>query len=349
MNIIIDGDKAFYRIANADGKVWYVPRQGMAIALELYQPSGTKGRMLKALLPWLHWFAPVRQVARTEKVKIDLRKDIRDVVGAEMDFAVFGGTPSVHQKATIQLSRHGKIEAYAKVSESPAVVALFEHEQALLDTLQAKGVQNIPRCIDCKELPEGGTIFVQSTVKTKHSSVLHEWTALHDDFLNNLHTRTAFTMPFENSDYANMLADLEQILTRVPDEYRKAISQAMADVRTTWGEEEVTFSAYHADFTPWNMFVENDKLFVFDWEYGRLSYPAMLDRYHFHIQQGIHVYHRSAEEIYDQISAEPWFDGMMLKMYLLDMIARFVGREDGTLSQGLLDNLNIWHSLITKK
>lgn len=36
----------------------------------------------------------------------------------------------------------------------------------------------------------------------------------------------------------------------------------------------VEYGVYHADFTPWNMSVEEGQLFVFDWEYASLTYPA---------------------------------------------------------------------------
>ena len=59
------GEK-FYRFGNADGKYWIMPAQGMHTAMNLYQPSGTKGRMVKSLLPYLHVLPPVRKIIHAQ-------------------------------------------------------------------------------------------------------------------------------------------------------------------------------------------------------------------------------------------------------------------------------------------
>ena len=63
LNNILDftGGEKFYRFGNADGKYWIVPARSMRTALNLYQPSGIKGKLVKALLPFLHWMTPVRK------------------------------------------------------------------------------------------------------------------------------------------------------------------------------------------------------------------------------------------------------------------------------------------------
>ena len=52
LNKILDltGEEKFYRFGNADGKYWIMPVRGMRTAMNLYQPSGIKGKMLKDLL-----------------------------------------------------------------------------------------------------------------------------------------------------------------------------------------------------------------------------------------------------------------------------------------------------------
>ncbi|MBR4154398.1 MAG: hypothetical protein IKT96_03515, partial [Paludibacteraceae bacterium] len=95
----------FYKIRNVDGKCWWMPVRGMRVGLALYQPSGWKGRLLKCLLPWLHWSWLVRKALRIEREEWVMPKEVRRVVCEafgvrEFDYSVFGGTPSVHQKTT---------------------------------------------------------------------------------------------------------------------------------------------------------------------------------------------------------------------------------------------------------
>ena len=88
------GGERFYRFGNADGKYWIVPAKGMRTALNLYQPSGTKGKMVKALLPCMHWLAPVRKAIKAQSMNCRLNSELHDLLCRifhvhEIEFAVF--------------------------------------------------------------------------------------------------------------------------------------------------------------------------------------------------------------------------------------------------------------------
>ena len=110
----------------------------------------------------------------------------------------------------------------------------------------------------------------------------------------------------------------------------------------------VEFGAYHADFTPWNMFEEKGKLFVFDWEYAQMTYPPMLDRYHFFTQTAIFEKHWQEDEImeYIQCAKGNWINAEAYILYLLDIIARFTIREKGKVSGDVAHTMNIWIELL---
>jgi hypothetical protein len=74
------GGKRFYRFGNADGKYWIVPARGMRTALNLYQPSGIKGKMVKALLPCLHWIAPVRKAIKAQRLQCRLNSELHSLL-----------------------------------------------------------------------------------------------------------------------------------------------------------------------------------------------------------------------------------------------------------------------------
>lgn len=352
IDLIVEAGKTqCYRLANADGKAWILPAKNMDTALELYQPSGTKGKLLKKLFPYLHSLSIVRKRLKIQSLSIELCDEIaeeaRKSFGVkDLEFSIFEGTPSVHQKITIQFFVGNKILSYAKVTDSEDIAALFFHEQQLLDNLKRKGVGNIPQCLACKKLDSGLNLFVQSTVKSKKSFSPARWTNLHEDFLTNLAERTATELSFEESDFYKALQALEDALPIIPSKYQSLINQSMAEVKKHYQHKHCRFAAYHADFTPWNMFIEQNRLFVFDWEYGCMTYPPMLDRYHFHIQQAIHVAHMPVPEILANIKKQSWFSRIDLKCYLLDIISRFVCRENGKISKGLDESLNIWTQLL---
>lgn len=350
-SVIVPGTTRCYRFSNADGKSWLLPASGLSTAMELYQPSGVKGKLLKRLFPLLHRVGRVRDAIHATVDYVDLHPALlkmicRSLGTDNIEFSIFGGTPSVHQKITLQLFQGTHILGYAKLTDSRAISKLFRHEEKLLTELAEAGIQNIPCCLNCSTLPDGTSVFIQSTVKTSQSIVYHRWTDLHENFLQNMAQKTFATLRFEESDLAKSLSELLQSLGRLPEEYQMVIGPALRHELESHRGQTVTYSAFHADFTPWNMFIESDRLFVFDWEYGRRSYPPMLDRYHFFTQQALHVSHLTAEQILSALSAYQWYKPNEFILYLLDIISRFTLREEEEISSSTLNMIGKWTELL---
>lgn len=346
------GEK-FYRFGNSDGKYWIMPARDMRTAMNLYQPSGIKGKMVKALLPMLHGISPVRKAIHATTLHCSLGKELHallyNMFGTEVEFSVFEGTPSVHRKITMQLSSGRHILGYCKLSTSSDIKALFDKENKMLAWLGSKGMKGIPQVLHCGILDSGVHIFVQSTVKTRSSAVIHEWGALQERFLAKLHEKTKQAVCFEESDYCRTLDLLEKHLDWLPDNVEPAvIARIAANIKEIFSGREVEFSAYHGDFTPWNMFVEKNMLFVFDFEYAAKSYPPGLDRYHFFTQTAVFEKGWGAKEITAFMNSMEgaWIKKQEYTLYLLDIISRFTVREGKKVEGGEKELFAIWNNLI---
>lgn len=355
--ILVEDESAptFYCLTNADGKCWVMPAKGMRTAMHLYQPSGAKGKLLKTLFPLLHPLPHVRRILHTRPIHYRLTAKLQALVdelfGRGAAFALFGGTPCVHQKATLQLSRDGRILGYLKLCNHPGVFQLFDHEQQILTELQQKNVTGIPRCLGCGALEDGLWYFAQSTEKTGQSRVLHDWTPLHTEFIRQLAEKSAITMPFEGTAFCEALSQLQMHLHWLPEQGRQMVTQALNEVMDFYRGKEVTFSAYHGDFTPWNMFVEQNKLFVFDWEYAQQSYPPGLDYYHYMTQSAIFERHADTEAIWQMMQpklTEQQENRVLYMGYLLDILGRFTLREQGQAEGDELRCMQIWIELLHK-
>ncbi len=344
--------KRFISFANADGKRWIVPLENMRVALNLYQPSGIKGHTVKTLLPIVHSLSPVRKAIKAESLTCALQQELQDLLQEifnteDLEFALFCGTPSVHQKITIQLSKGGNILGYCKASDNKEILRLFERETSTLHTLAEKGVENIPQALFCGTLSNGVHIFVQSTVKSGQSRVLHEWGALQEKFLARLHEKTKQTILFEESDFHRTLLALEEHLDWLPTSCNRVVVEAaVARIMKKYRGKKVEFSAFHGDFTPWNMFAERGELFVFDFEYSALTYPAYLDRYHFELQTAIFEKRIPAEEIVAHMLQCGWVNKEKLAMYLLSMLSQYTLREKGKCSNHLEQTMTLWIEII---
>lgn len=353
-----EGDTTFYTFANADGKQWVIPKRNMQTAMNLYQPSGIKGKAMKRCFPYLHRVGLVKAKLGVLSNKYKLQKGLSnllsEVFGREnIEFSLFCGTPSVHQKITIQISVGTTILGYCKITDKEEVVELFCREQHLLNTLGSKGVKQIPQCLFCDNLTDNSTVFVQSTVKTNCSVVRHDWTNVHWNFLTHLHNKTKQRLLFHQTDFARSLTSLTESLMYLPLSEVHLISAAIKKVQEYYDDSMVEFSAYHADFTPWNMFFEKGRLFVFDFEYAKMSYPPFLDRLHYFTQCGIFEKQWNEEQIFDAYQSlrqeiEPYFikPDIGYLCYLLDIVSLYLNRDKGMYANNTNSNFKTWILLI---
>jgi hypothetical protein len=68
-------------------------------------------------------------------------------------------------------------------------------------------------------------------------------------------------------------------------------------------DEVITVSVSHGDFTPWNMYSDAHRLYVYDWELSSNGIPMLFDLYHFIIQSQVLIYRKSYSEVRKQINA----------------------------------------------
>lgn len=116
----------YYSILNNQGKRWLITQQNMKTAFELYQPTAIKGKLLKHLFPYVYKCPFVCNAFHIEKRKLSIRPEYSQLFekefGKNYNIAVFGGTPSIHQKVVIQIYSKTKILGYCKISDSKKVM-----------------------------------------------------------------------------------------------------------------------------------------------------------------------------------------------------------------------------------
>lgn len=350
------GNDVFFSFSNADGKQWIIPARDTKTALNLYQPSSLKGKLVKSFFPVFKNIKLVRSKLGVELKFLNFADELSALLVSlykeKPEFSVFCGTPSIHQKITIQLSKDSKILGYCKVTDREDIKAIFRHEQYVLGYLRDIGITQIPQCIYCGKLQEDTDVFIQTSIKTSLSKISHDFGKQHWEFLKDLHLHTTQSLPFEQSDFSHMLKRLDGQLHYFSPQTISILNKSIKKVQQHFKEKTITFSAYHADFTPWNMFVEQQKLFVFDFEYASLTYPPYLDYFHFLTQTGIYTKQWKAERIWSDYKkrkrelgyffTEPDFYYLC---YLLDVLERYLNRSNSI--QQNENEINIWISLIS--
>lgn len=350
------------RLVNADGKEWILPFHHLRTALLLYQPSGWRGRWLKRFLPWIGSWSLVQRLLHFEVMEVRLSPTVEEAVAKAFDkrtivkafdkkdfeFALFGGTPCVHQKVTIQVFDGDQILGYVKVADQTAVAENFKREANLLLYLKEKGLTGIPDVLACDETSDRLHYFVQTTKKSLQSTYPHEWTAKHEAFINALHDATKVELHYEETDLYALLQGLKAKMGWLKEHQRHIVESALAEVEPSLRTTK-EWSVYHADFTPWNMFLEGGDLFVFDWEYALRACLPGLDRYHFLTQTLIFEERCNAEEILSFFRKKIGISKKYHYLcYLLTNIAIYIGRESDPSGVAHIQMMDTWMTLLDR-
>ncbi len=354
----------YIEIKNDAGKKWVLPRKSLRTSLELYQPSSWKGKILKIALPSMYAASITEKLANRVLHITDTKYrppqkllEVLDHFYAEksnLSVSYFLGTPSVHQKVTVQVASDNQIMSYFKITDNIEIGRIFHNEKKLLDRMHKVQLYNVPRCLYCDTDENGISIFGQSTVKTGSSKVIHSFGQKHRDFLTEMSNKTLIHCRYENSDYYKMLRILETQISVLSKAGFDTMCITDAIVRVDTGLKETTeFCVYHGDFTPWNTFVEQGKLFVFDFEYAKLSYPKYLDFFHFYTQTAIFEKHWDADRIVNELDTyipNGMFDNydLSFEMYLLAIIQFYTQREHGDFTGDISICMDTWIKLLKK-
>lgn len=324
-------------VTNGDSKSWIFPLENIRTSLQLYQPSGPKGIILKAVLPAACHLSPFRKALGVSINRLapdlDIRKLADSLFGNGWKAAAFGGTPCVDQKVTIQIGAGDRILGYIKITDAPHVGELFAHEAALLNYLAGKGLSGIPEVL---YLGSAGRYwcFAQSSVKEPGHWTANKLTYPHWEFLSDMASKTQVSVSFDETDAWYTLRQLRIRCQELGSADRDVLGGAIDEIIDYWSCREDVFSFYHGDFTPWNTVVNGDRLGAFDFEYARSIYPRYLDAFHFFLQSELFVRHRTPGDIVrDFLNFVPSFKAnakgdpfILFKFYLLDVINLYLGR-----------------------
>lgn len=351
----------FWEIHNTVGQSWIFPQRRAKRFLSLFQPSSTKGKIVAAVLPYLRFmpFLASRINARAVKVTLNpvIKKTICKSFGiTDFEYGVFCGSPGRHQKITLMINQGRNCLGYCKITDNPEVFSIFRNESGDLSYLKSKGIQSVPDVLfvdGIDELP-GFYLFVQTT---KRNGVVRT-AAIDDgcvfDFVSQMHELTQNRMSYAESDFAQSVNVLKNYIHLFKTDAQKDILHAVVEVEKML-VEPCSYSASHGDFTPWNCYVINEKLFVFDFEYFQKYTIPYIDYFHFFTQSCIYNEYMEADAIWkkymenrEMIQNRIDNADFYYTCYLLNIMAFYLKRDDGFLNERIESCFNTWIELLKK-
>ena len=200
-----------------------------------------------------------------------------------LSFAYFTGTDSPHRKVAVQvMDDRGNLKGFAKLTRNSEVQALLAREASTLQYIQDLGLESayVPNNLFFGSVGDG-TLLVTDTLKTHRTSSTSEFTSTHRAFILELSKKTAasFTV-FANDFGESFRVRYSRIRPFLEQSWSARLDEAIGFLEAQM-ELQLTVSFSHGDFTPWNTFITNGRLYVFDWEYAEQVCLPSNDIIHF--------------------------------------------------------------------
>lgn len=353
------GGVQFWIIHNTVGQNWILPQKKIKRFLSLFQPSSIKGKIVAKLLPYLCFLPFLASKIKTKSVQVELNSSIKKVICksfgiTNFEYGVFCGSPGKHQKITIMINQGKKCLGYCKVTDNPEVFSIFQKESADLLYLRSKGVGCIPKILFVNEIKELPKVFLLVQTTTREGVI--RTATINDscvfDFVLQMYSLTKNKMSYAESDFAQSLQVLKSYIYLFKTKEQQYILHAISEIEKNLSRPSF-YSAYHGDFTPWNCYIANKKLFVFDFEYFQKYTVPYLDYFHFFTQACIYNKYMEANGIFKEylknrelIQIKIGDADFYYTCYLLNVMAFYLGRDKGFLNERIESCFKIWIELI---
>ena len=301
------GDQYFVEfnyLNNPDGSIrWVWPASSRkASFLHFYAASSLKAKIFAKLLLVLSIIG-LSRFFRSGKIKFYLSEIHLQLLFQEIgrDFALFTGTVGPNRKALIWHQANNNPN-FIKIPLSDLSETIIRNEKKSLEYLNSLDLTSI-------SYPKPNQ-YLNGSLEVNDLKSVQQW---RDNDLGDKHLlaieeisqKTAHSSKLgETSFWKTLKEDLEYLQNskdhRLPVNLIRKLSFLAGSI-----DESIVLptSLYHGDFTPWNMFVSNKGLQVYDWELSEPNQPMLWDGFHFICQSGILVKRSNTGLIYERIQS----------------------------------------------
>jgi thiamine kinase-like enzyme len=268
--------------ARSNLRWWLLPldsRPAAAAGLDMLQPVTGAAKLAKMAARGLALLGP-HALLGCGHLRLSRLPDLDETFdGRATHMAFFTGTDGPHRKTSMQIMDiDGAILGYAKMSRALHLRPYLRNEANVLTRLKELGLTSVdvPTVQVIHDDDEMTLLITDSLKSSSHSVPLHPGIE-HLFFLNELRAKT------ERLGAGEVLDGLERRMVELASvggtDWTKRIASVTALLRPV--QDQIPVCLAHGDFTPWNTFLQDGRLYVFDWEYANLAWPVGFDLAHF--------------------------------------------------------------------
>ncbi|MCH6234484.1 hypothetical protein [Cognataquiflexum rubidum] len=210
------------------------------------------------------------------------------------NFALFTGTAGPNRKLVLFAK-----QKFVKIALNENSTGLIEQEKANLQQVNGGKYLEIP---SSKSLGNG--ILALSDLGSWGKRI-NSFTPLHAKALQELtQNKLRENILFGKTEiYQNCLQNLEIEKETSFDLLPKQLVENLRTLAISLSRQTIPTHFAHGDFTPWNCFVEEEKISLYDFELAHENMPFGFDAFHFVMQQGILVDHLPYQAIKPKLVA----------------------------------------------
>lgn len=213
------------------------------------------------------------------------------VIDCNENWALFTGTVGPNNKYVLYANN-----CFYKIAITENTKNLIKKEYSVLEKLNKINTSfEVPKVYLNSE-----DVLLLSDVSTNGKRI-KELTSAHTSILSEMRNIESTFQKVEKWElFQNLKRDFENIDDkRIPKNLMRKINGLLKEISNDeW--VELTFS--HGDFTQWNLFENNGKLAIYDFELASCDKPKGFDFFHFMIQNSVLVDRKSWKEIVEDIN-----------------------------------------------
>lgn len=330
-------------VPNFNNPRWFLPKNKILIKKcgNIVKPSSLKAItawQFMRLFNWLGYpqflFPSQLLLLKRKGINVNTKGILKDYFANifkinNFDFILYTGTYGYYQKFNAQImDKEGNIIAYAKIGHNEQTKKRIIHEVKILELLNNMSLLHIevPKIILKDNLPySSDTILIQSPPPNAYKKIIRNLEESHIIALVELFQKTA--KEHVNGDI--LLRKLRKSFLNLVSYKTILNNKEFKDIFTIMGktleildkslnDSKITLGLSHGDFTPWNVYMGDNNLFIFDWELADFRAP-LWDIYNFILHTEILIHKRDDRVILRKIVNNGSLYAHLIEKYLYQL------------------------------
>lgn len=299
----------FLAVDNPNGTIrWFLPEQSKrANFLALYNGSGLKAKAFSFLAKWAFKLNVKNWICRKNFYLYSKTENHFQQYFDQEELAFFTGTIGENRKAVVALCKEERVTHYMKIPVSKNARQLVRAEHQHLSKVNTFDLNGL--IVPTTRMKNTGLqltnirpkVFTATNTLTKTHLL-----ALKSLYANTFQTRILSSLGVYKAVQKN-IATIKAFIGQqhnIPNTKVERLAYNLKVLLHSFEPKALIPVAYaHGDFTPWNMYVGESNIHLYDWELAMPEQLLLYDAFHFVFQSSVLISHQSFEVIKDKISA----------------------------------------------